>query len=171
MEFSSTAYVILGMLAWGPQSGYDVKSQVDKSVRLFWAASYGQIYPELKRLSEAGLIEGESEGGRRRTVYRITDLGAEALEAWLAEEPQTFEARDEALLKLFLADAAPETAVASLEAKLRNHEAKLKGLREIEASGEATGLTGVVLRYGIESSEWMVDWCRREAERLRKETP
>ena len=170
MEFSPTAYVILGMLAWGPRSGYDIKADVDKSVRFFWAASYGQIYPELKRLSEAGLIEGQAQGGRRRTVYRITDLGAEALEAWLTEEPQTFEARDEALLKLFLADAAPETAVASLEAKLRSHEAKLKRLREVEASGDATGFTALVLRYGIESSEWMADWCRREAERLREET-
>ena len=170
MEFSPTAYVILGMLAWGPRSGYDIKADVDKSVRFFWAASYGQIYPELKRLSEAGLIEGQAQGGRRRTVYRITDLGAEALEAWLTEEPQTFEARDEALLKLFLADAAPETAVASLEAKLRSHEAKLKRLREVEASGDATGFTAVVLRYGIESSEWMAGWCRREAERLREET-
>jgi DNA-binding PadR family transcriptional regulator len=170
MEFSPTAYVILGMLAWGPRSGYDIKADVDKSVRFFWAASYGQIYPELKRLSEAGLIEGQAQGGRRRTVYRITGLGAEALEAWLTEEPQTFEARDEALLKLFLADAAPETAVASLEAKLRSHEAKLKRLREVEASGAATGFTALVLRYGIESSEWMADWCRREAERLREAT-
>jgi DNA-binding PadR family transcriptional regulator len=169
MEFSPTAYVILGMLAWGPRSGYDIKATVDKSVRFFWAASYGQIYPELKRLSEAGLIEGEPRGGRRRTVYRITDLGAEALEAWLAEEPQTFEARDEALLKLFLADAAPETAIATLEAKRRSHESKLKRLREVEASGEATGFTELVLRYGIESSEWMADWCAREAGRVRKE--
>jgi PadR family transcriptional regulator, regulatory protein AphA len=169
MEFSPTAYVILGMLAWGPRSGYDIKAAVDKSVRFFWAASYGQIYPEVKRLSEAGLIEGEPRGGRRRTVYRITDLGAEALEAWLAEEPQTFEARDEALLKLFLADAAPETAIATLEAKRRSHESKLKRLREVEASGEATGFTELVLRYGIESSEWMAEWCAREAGRLRQE--
>jgi DNA-binding PadR family transcriptional regulator len=43
MELSATAYVILGMLAWRPMSGYDVKAIVDKSTRHFWAASYGQI--------------------------------------------------------------------------------------------------------------------------------
>jgi DNA-binding PadR family transcriptional regulator len=171
MEFSPTAYVILGMLAWGPRSGYDIKSIVDKSVRFFWAASYGQIYPELRRLSEASLIEGEAQGGRRRTVYRITALGTEALEAWLTEQPQTFEARDEALLKLFLAGAAPDTAVASLESKLHSHEATLERLREVEASGSASGFTALVLRYGIESNEWMAGWCRREAERLREEGP
>ena len=165
-----TAYVILGMLAWGPRSGYDVKTAVDYSVRFFWAASYGQIYPELRRLSEAGLVEGEGkpESGRRRTVYRLTAAGKRALDEWLAEEPETFETRDEALLKLFFAGSSPETAASSLDAKRRYHEAKLKQLRAIEATGKPKGYVELVLRYGIESSEWMVDWCTREAEQLRR---
>ena len=66
------------MLAVEPRSGYDIKALVDKTTRFFWAASYGQIYPELKRLHERGLIETEadSQGGRRRTTYRITDRAA-----------------------------------------------------------------------------------------------
>jgi DNA-binding PadR family transcriptional regulator len=170
MELSPTAYVILGMLALGPRSGYDIKAGVDYSVRFFWAASYGQIYPELRRLSDAGLVEGEAEpaSGRRRTVYRLTPAGRGALEEWLAEEPDTFETRDEGLLKLFFADTSPETAAASLDAKRRYHEAKLKQLRAIEASGKPAGFPLVVLRFGIESSEWTIDWCTREAERLRR---
>jgi PadR family transcriptional regulator, regulatory protein AphA len=170
MELSSTAYVILGTLAWGPSSGYDVKAVVDRSVRFFWTASYGQIYPELGRLSEAGLVKGapEPKSGRRRTVYRITAAGRRALADWLAQEPQVFETRDEGLLKLFFADAAPATAAASLDAKRRYHEEKLKQLRAIEATGRAEGAPMLVLRFGLESSEWMVDWCTREAERLRR---
>ncbi len=74
MELSPTAYVILGTLGWRPMSGYEIKSIVDKSTRFFWAASYGQIYPELRRLAAAGLIEGKAspQGGRRRNVYRLT---------------------------------------------------------------------------------------------------
>jgi PadR family transcriptional regulator, regulatory protein AphA len=170
MELSATAYVILGMLAWGPRSGYDIKAAVDHSVRFFWAASYGQIYPELRRLSEAGLVEGEAEpeSGRRRTVYRLTAAGERALREWLAEEPETFETRDEGLLKLFFADSSPETAAASLDAKRRYHEDKLRQLHAIEATGKPDGFPLVVLRYGVESSEWMIDWCAREAERLRR---
>src|SRR3954454_592667 len=101
MEHSSTAYVILGMLGWRPMSGYEIKSLVDKSVRLFWAASYGQIYPELRRLSSAGLIEGKAspQGGRRRNVYRLTAAGRKELRAWLGADPEVFEVRDEGLLK------------------------------------------------------------------------
>ncbi|MEA2420720.1 MAG: hypothetical protein QOE60_2926, partial [Thermoleophilaceae bacterium] len=138
--------------------------------RFFWAASYGQIYPELNRLSEAGLVKGKTDpaSGRRRTVYSLTAAGRRALEDWLAQEPETFETRDEGLLKLFFADAAPETALASLDAKRRYHEAKLKQLRAIEASAKPEDSRLLVLRFGIESSEWMVDWCTREAERLRR---
>ena len=77
MEVSSTGYVILGMLGKGPMSGYEIKALVDRSTRFFWAASYGQIYPELRRLAAAGLIEGEARptGGRKRTVYHLTGTG------------------------------------------------------------------------------------------------
>jgi DNA-binding PadR family transcriptional regulator len=169
MELTPTAYVILGMLSWGPMSGYDIKSAVDRSVRFFWAASYGQIYPELRRLSHAGLVEGEPQpqSGRRRTVFSLTTAGRRELQQWLERQPETFETRDEALLKLFFTDAAPDTAAEALDAKRRFHEAKLKQLRAIEGSAHPDGSRGLVLRYGIESSEWMIDWCTREAERLR----
>jgi DNA-binding PadR family transcriptional regulator len=169
MELSPTGRVILGLLSWAPMSGYDIKATVERSTRFFWAASYGQIYPELRRLSEAGLAEGTGrpEGGRRRTVYRLTPAGAERLREWLAAPPQGVELRDEGLLKLFFADAAPETAAATLDAKRAFHEAKLEQLRAIEARDRPGGFSALVLRYGIESSEWTVAWCQREAERVR----
>ncbi|HEX3804029.1 MAG TPA: PadR family transcriptional regulator, partial [Solirubrobacteraceae bacterium] len=73
-SLSPTAYVILGMVSEQPRSGYEIKATVDGTTRFFWAASYGQIYPELKRLAEAGLVVGSDAptGGRRRTVYEIT---------------------------------------------------------------------------------------------------
>src|SRR5688572_15584193 len=103
MELSPTGRVILGMLAVEPRSGYDIKAIVDKSTRFFWAASYGQIYPELKRLAERGLIEpeAEAEGGRRRTTYRLTEAGHDAFAAWIRDPELTHELRDEGLLKLF----------------------------------------------------------------------
>jgi DNA-binding PadR family transcriptional regulator len=65
MELSATGKVIVGMLAARPRSGYEIKQLVDTSARFFWTASYGQIYPELKRLEKAGLTKGAdaSHGG------------------------------------------------------------------------------------------------------------
>ncbi len=164
MELPSTAYVILGMLGWRPMSGYEIKSLVDQSTRFFWAASYGQIYPELRRLREAGLIEGKAspQGGRKRNVYRLTPTGRRELHRWLERDPEAFELRDEGLLKLFFADATGrESAVGALAAKRRFHEQKVEQLRGIEATGKPGGHAYLVLRYGIDFNEWAADWCER----------
>src|SRR6201997_4319112 len=103
-----TGRVILGRIALGRQTGYDIKQFVDKSTRHFWAASYGQIYPELKRLEDQGLIRGRQEptGGRSRTVYDLTEAGKDALHGWLRSDAEPVdELRDEGMLKLFFSDA------------------------------------------------------------------
>jgi PadR family transcriptional regulator AphA len=166
MELSPTAHVILGMLGMRPMSGYDIKALVDKSTRFFWAASYGQIYPELRRLTAAGLIEGESEqqGGRRRTTYRLTGEGRRRLREWLAEDPEAFEMRDEALLKLFFAAGSHgRDAGDALAAKQRHHEAIVERLRSLEPSVARRGKSFqyLVLSYGIECNEWAAGWCER----------
>lgn len=171
MELSPTAYVILGFLGNKPMSGYEIKALVDRSTRFFWAASYGQIYPELRRLAEAGLIEGEARpsGGRRRTVYRLTPDGRRRLSDWLEAPPSVFEMRDEGLLKLFLAGATGgESAAGTLAAKRRHHLAMVERLREIEPIAAAKGdpFPLMVCRYGIECNQWMADWCARAADEL-----
>jgi DNA-binding PadR family transcriptional regulator len=171
MELSSTAYVILGMLRSSPRTGYEIKQVVDKSTRFFWAASYGQIYPELRKLAEAGLVEGSEEpsGGRRRKVYTLTAAGRRELRRWLEEPPATFELRDEGLLKLFFSNAGtPATASRSVASKRRVHEEKLTQLREIEPAVEQLDdpYPLMVLRHGIEYSEWMIAWCERAEREL-----
>src|SRR3954463_5553526 len=97
MELSATGKVILGMLAARPRSGYEIKQLVDSSARFFWAASYGQIYPELKRLDDAGLIAGAdaSQGARQRTVFKLTAKSRRAAKEWIPRGPAGFEAGGE----------------------------------------------------------------------------
>ncbi|MDQ3724738.1 MAG: PadR family transcriptional regulator [Actinomycetota bacterium] len=177
-QLSPTAYVILGFVRSQPRSGYEIKALVDNSTRFFWAASYGQIYPELKRLSEAGLIAGSDTptGGRKRTVYEITADGEEELRAWLRQPPGTFEMRDEGLLKLFFADALPRTeAVEILRAMRRQrlavHE-RLRAIKDLKLKGESEdSLPLIVLEGGLEFSEWFADWCERMEARLLDSAP
>ena len=175
MELSPTAHVILGMLRHEPRSGYEIKQAVDSSTRFFWAASYGQIYPELAKLAEAGLVEGEAQptGGRKRTVYRLTDAGRDELLRWLDDAPVRLELRDEGLLKLFFAGAAePGKAIEIIEAKQRLMEEKLASLRAIEPHAADLASSDpfpyLVLRYGVESSEWVTEWCERALAELRR---
>ena len=176
MELSGVAPVILGFLSFGPRSGYEIKAAVDRSTRFFWAASYGQIYPELRRLEEAGLVSGASSpsGGRQRTVYQLTDAGAEALRAWLREPGAGYELRDRGLLKLFFADNLSDAETLDLLRSLRaEREQILARLREVDASipeGDR-GMRGVVLEYGLELHTWIVDWCVRIEKRLAASPP
>jgi PadR family transcriptional regulator, regulatory protein AphA len=170
-SLSPTAYVILGMVRREPKSGYEIKALVDNSTRFFWAASYGQIYPELKRLSEAGLVVGvdASTGGRRRTVYEITADGEEELKAWLRQPPETFEMREEGLLKLFFADAIPAAEaveiVRAMRAQREAVNAQLRQLQELKGKGEDPTKM-MVLRCGIEFTDWFADWCGRMEKEL-----
>src|SRR6476620_7717279 len=109
MEPTAVTWAVLGLLSHGPRSGYDVKRVVDRTIRHFWAASYGQIYPELKRLEAARWIAGQEagRGGRSRRVYGITARGRRELDGWLHGFETRIELRDESLLRLFFADALP----------------------------------------------------------------
>jgi PadR family transcriptional regulator AphA len=172
MELNPTSHVILGMLGMGPMCGYEIKRFVDHSTRFFWAASYGQIYPELRRLSEAGLIEGtpDPEGGRRRTVFSLTAAGRKALREWLSAPSEVQEMRDESLLKVFFSDfGGPEATVAALDAKRAHHAdvaARLRGI-EAEAAKHPSGSTYTTLRFGIAFNDFVAEWCERETESLR----
>jgi PadR family transcriptional regulator AphA len=163
------------MLSLGPRSGYDIKRVVDRSTRFFWAASYGQIYPELRRLEEEGLIEGEDapSGGRSRRVYKLTKAGRDALREWLFGSTVTIEYRDESLLRLFFADSLPrEDALLLLEGRKKGHEQYLEILRAIEnlPGGKDPDFVDLVLRWGIEFNEWGAQWCEQHLKRLRGET-
>jgi DNA-binding PadR family transcriptional regulator len=171
MDTNGTTWVVLGLLAHGEKTGYEIKQIVDRSTRFFWAASYGQIYPELRRLEEAGLVKGEHAptGGRKRRVFRITDAGREALDGWLHGRATRMEMRDESLLRLFFADTLPaDDALALLHGRARGFREALEALREIDARpGEDPPFVDLVLRWGIDYCEWAVDWCERQEQRLR----
>ena len=169
-DLTPTGRVILGMIALGRQTGYDIKQLVDKSTRHFWAASYGQIYPELRRLQDHGLIEGREEpsGARARTVYALTEAGREALRAWLASDAElAYEVRDEGMLKLFFSDVAPELRLENIRAMRALYERKLAQLRAI-ASHAATmpAGPGLTLQLGLELTGAAVAWCEAAERRL-----
>jgi PadR family transcriptional regulator AphA len=170
MEASSVTWVVLGLLTLRPMSGYDIKRLVDRAIRHFWAASYGQIYPELARLEAAGWIAGEdaAQGGRSRRVFTIAPAGEEALQGWLVGEETRIELRDESLLRLFFADAAPlELGLGLLRARRAGYEAMLAQLRALDdGSGPDPPFIDLVYRWGLDYCEWGIEWCDRQERRL-----
>jgi PadR family transcriptional regulator, regulatory protein AphA len=173
MEPSAVTWVVLGLLALEPRSGYDIKRVVDRSIRLFWAASYGQIYPELRRLEEAGWIAGEdaARGARSRRLYRITSAGRAALSGWLAGLETRIEMRDESLLRLFFADTLDrDDALGLLRGRREGYRQMLEYLHSLDdGSGEKDPpFVDLVYRWGLDYCEWGIEWCAQQERRLRR---
>jgi len=168
MELSKTSYVILGMLRLGRSTGYEIKRLVDVSTRFFWAASYGQIYPELRHLEELDLVRptGAGPGGRRRKAYELTASGERELDEWLhSTEPLHFELRHEGLLKLFFSDTLSASERSAQWRRMREgHEPVAQQLRSIRPEAGATpdrDMPLEVLEFGIAYQDFVIDYCRR----------
>jgi DNA-binding PadR family transcriptional regulator len=172
--------VILGMLKLGAPTGYDIKKAIDGSTRFFWTASFGQIYPELKRLRRAGLVRAEQEprGKVKRTVYSLTPKGEQALHEWLTDnENVLFEIRDESLLRLFFGGAlSREEVLANLRMQQLIFGLVLERFREIEPVARQ-GLTEgeiypyVALQYGLDFITWSRDWYAELERRIEAGEP
>ena len=179
-SLTPTARVILGMLKLGVATGYDIKRIIDDTTRFFWTASYGQIYPELKRLRKAGLVTAREEprGKVKRTVYELTPKGEEALREWLTDSEEVlFEIRDESLLRLFFSDLlSRDEVLANVRMQQQVFELVLARFREIEVDareGIADGLEYpyLALRYGLDFITWARDWYAAVERRLEAGEP
>ena len=172
-ELTPTGRVILGMIRLGKRTGYDIKQLVDVSTRHFWSASYGQIYPELKRLERAGLVAGEAEptGGRPRTVYSLTDAGEAALDEWLASrEELVWELRYEGLLKVFFSEGRDRDEVLDhIRAQRDQHAGVAEQLRAVDPDvHEPDPGPKLALEFGIDFNDWLVAWWDRVLERVER---
>ncbi len=166
-NLSGTAHLLLGMIGVkGRRTGYEIKRLVEVSTRFFWAASPGQIYPELRRLESAGLLTSAEEphGGRPRNVYAVTEHGESVLREWLTEgSTPTFELRNEGLLKLFFADAlTADEQIEVVRAMRAQHEAILDGIRKATPPYQPDRKFGYISwLYGLGLHGWVVDWCKQ----------
>src|SRR3954464_475407 len=117
-RMTPTSYLVLGLLADGPATSYELKRRVALTIGNFWDFAHSQLYDEPMRLADAGLVEtSEESGGRRRRTYTITDAGRDALASWLAEPtPGRTDVRDPGLLKLFFAKHADARDVRAIAA-------------------------------------------------------
>jgi DNA-binding PadR family transcriptional regulator len=162
---------MLGMLRLGAKSGYAIKKATDVSTRFFWATSLAQVYPELAKLEQAGLLIRRSDphGARARSAYEATPEGEAALLAWLRstnEPPLQF--RDVGLLRLFFADALPPPDQIALVQRLRKRargtgahfrDEILPLAGELERAG--TRFPGIVAQLGADTFAYVDQWLER----------
>jgi len=172
---NKTKYAVLGLLAYAPLSGYDIRRIYERSLGNFWSESYGHIYPILKRLEDEGLATGavQRQSGRPdRTVYTITDLGREELHRWLAQPLDPHKERVELLLKVFHGwEVGPDAMVELVGQKRAEHEALLRRYDQYDQDMTAhpeppTPYWLMTVSCGRHMSEAWLAWCDETLEKL-----
>lgn len=163
---SQTELAVLGALSTGPMTGYEVRSAITGSLGHFWHESFGQIYPTLAALEDAGLVRPTDSGRRSRTVYEITPDGVDRLRDLLAEPHQPAPARNGLLLRLFFGNHLPAGSAADLltdaqrqaEGALEQYAAVREEV-DADDSDEQTYRT-MTLSFGEHLARAQRDWAR-----------
>ncbi|RJL23656.1 PadR family transcriptional regulator [Bailinhaonella thermotolerans] len=172
----SLRMALLGLLkATGPASGYDLAKLFDSSINNAWKAGHSQIYPELARMTEDGLVTVEADGPRGRKTYTLTDAGWEALRHWLVGREPERHWRSEAALRAFLLPLLDaREAAAWLRREAEYYAERLRSLEELRhADGEEypmkrAGFGRYALELGISQNRLLRDWALDSAADLER---
>lgn len=166
-----TRYVLLGLLQEEDLSGYEMKKIIDTRMSLFWQESFGQIYPELSKMTEEGLIMISNTGlegniKHEKIRCKITSSGKKELKKWMEEENEKDTVRSEFLLKMFLSTPKnmeemwkhvikfKEKSEQKLEL-LNLYESQLKQIVEVHNNHRQILH---VLNLGIRQARLYIDW-------------
>lgn len=177
---NKTKYLILGLLSEESLSGYEIKKIVDVRFSFFWSESFGQIYPQLKKLNEEGLIEEmdlkETENNKASKKYSITDSGIQELKQWLEEPVEKEVVRYEILLKMYFSNIiSPDIMLAHIREFQISHRQQQKlfekfqfQLEQYKDVHENHEDILMVLSFGQKVWEAYDSWCEEVSSVLEK---
>ncbi|MFF4526229.1 PadR family transcriptional regulator [Streptomyces bluensis] len=154
----SLRYAILGYLSTGPGTGYDLARQFDTGLGWFWSARHSQIYPELKRLTEDGLITRDTtmvSENMDKYIYSIAPEGLAVLRDWASKPPTYAPNRDTERLQLIFSDDSPESLRKHLETHrdhFRRRREKLQATIDTIRAGEHERVNSRLARRGPEEA-------------------
>ena len=166
-------FAILGFLLDRDMTGYDIKQMMVTRTSNFIDASFGSIYPMLKRLEKGGLITFAEivAGNRLKKMYTITPQGREHFMEWL-QTPCTFSPFNlEFLAKLFFYKHLKKNdAILNIELFRGTVQDAMEKLSEIErTTGDRMDpFEYASLEFGRTYYEMVLNWHEKLIEKLRQ---
>lgn len=170
----SLEFALLGLLSQTPLHGYELRKRMGTIFGPFRALSFSVLYPQLRRMLEAGLIEEsvvDSPSRRSRIVYDITDKGQARFEN-LTEtvSPETWEDEGFEIRFAFFSPTSSKNRLRILEGRHRRLKEKAEILRgELEKS--PIGIDKYLeewRRHSLESAEREIAWLEKMIQTERK---
>lgn len=164
---NATAASLLGLLHYGPMSGWDLAATAQTVIGDFWSLTQSQVYRELARMADAGLVEAGEPGRRDRRPYTLTDAGRAAFAEWIDQEPGRELIRFPLLLTLsFGRHLPPERLAAFVETHRAVHAQRLADYETQHAAARAAGADAdpyalATLEFGLAYERAVLDWIDR----------
>lgn len=159
--------VIVGMVLDKPITGYDIKKHIENGIGVFYKASFGSLYPALKKLSEKGhlAMREESQGNRHKKYYIATEQGKLAFFNWLSSPINFNDGTDNHLVKVYFFDKLPNDIrnrqLKEYEISNTNYLRKLQELEKHFSENENCVYFKLsTLYYGICIVQQNINWCR-----------
>ncbi|AMX01461.1 PadR family transcriptional regulator [Microbulbifer thermotolerans] len=169
----SLRYAVLTLLDIEPGSGYDLKRRFERSVSHFWSASHQQMYRELHRLHDEGLLdctEQPQAGKPDKKIYSLTDRGRQVLKEWVQRPAPAQKIREPFLVQLFAGHhLSREQARVAVQRQMDQHRALLatyleqneKVLKRDPQLQRRYWLAHQTLLLGIEAEKTWLAWGER----------
>jgi Predicted transcriptional regulators len=160
-----TEYVLLGFLMEKDMTGYDMKQHMSISTSYFVDASFGSIYPSLKRLEKKGFVELKEsiENGKLKKIYSINQNGKAEFLKWLAS-PIAVSRTDISgpLAKVFFYRYLPnEQAILLIKQYIEDFARYKTNLLELKSKVEhkADPFELCTLDFGLDCYDFVIHWC------------
>lgn len=160
-------YAIMGLLEQGAKTGYVIRQVFEQTALGNYSSSPGSIYPALKKLEKAGLIEKCLPPGEKKSQFELTATGKDKLQQWL-EAPFSGENIGKQLGEALLKFAFMETLV-DLKKRLQFLQQLIDRLEEAvaeletfrKAYADTLSLHGMLaLENGIEGQKAQLRWAK-----------
>lgn len=162
-------FIIIGMVLDKPGTGYDIKKHIENGIGVFYKASYGSLYPALKKLYDKGFLTMTEQpaGSRKKKYYMSTEKGKNAFYEWLSSPLDSAGDSNNTLVKVFFFDRLEQHI---REILLKEYELKhltyLRKLMELEKhfskmeNQDCFYFKLSTLYYGIKIVQDNINWCR-----------
>ncbi len=160
----------LGALCLGDATGYDIKKLFENAFNHFHGASFGSIYPSLKKLEEQGHVSHRVEAGEKhpdRKLFHVTDEGRASFLSELAETPASEQLRSESMVLLFFAHLLPTEILQQKLAEMETHYSEeLNYLESLSGCEEHTSGIDFTIGMGKEVLRTKLAFLQSQREAL-----
>lgn len=169
-------YAILGLLHYRDMHGYQITKHIENNFGHMWSINYGQIYPNLQKLRDEGLIlmieVAPGEKGPQKKRYSITPKGREEFSNWLNSSPEKqMLLRDPFLMRfVFFGFGDHDRSLEIIDEQIKLYEQQLvKRKSNMERWEKHDVHVQLMAELGVRQNEMFLAWLKRSREIITEE--